>query len=182
KYGLVDNIDDEKVKYRFEPDLVTTSMPSNMFENGSLFLSNGQNADSNTQPGRLRNYYSVNKGRKYRLDLNETGGTISYIRIFHYDSSGKHIGNEGTENVYGNGSTQYEFTAQGSSIRLLLYASGGAQVKVDGIGTVTKISIGSYDNTSNFKVYNAGNVTVEPESMLLKIYASLVVGDEFTIT
>ena len=182
KYGLVDNIDDEKVKYRFEPDLVTTSMPSNMFENGSLFLSNGQNADSNTQPGRLRNYYSVNKGRKYRLDLNETGGTISYIRIFHYDSSGKHIGNEGTENVYGNGSTQYEFTAQGSSIRLLLYASGGAQVKVDGIGTVTKISIGSYANTSNFKVYNAGNVTVEPESMLLKIYASLVVGDEFTIT
>src|SRR5699024_1555385 len=110
KYGLVDNIDDEKVKYRFEPDLVTTSMPSNMFENGSLFLSNGQNADSNTQPGRLRNYYSVNKGRKYRLDLNETGGTISYIRIFHYDSSGKHSGNEGTENVYGNGSTQYEFT------------------------------------------------------------------------
>src|SRR5699024_3758803 len=79
-------------------------------------------------------------------------------------------------------STQYEFTAQGSSIRLLLYASGGAQVKVDGIGTVTKISIGSYANTSNFKVYNAGNVTVEPESMLLKIYASLVVGDEFTIT
>ena len=35
---------------------------------------------------------------------------------------------------------------------------------------------------SNFTVYNAGNVTVEPESMFLKIYASLVVGDEFTIT
>src|SRR5699024_3624705 len=42
KYGLVDNIDDEKVKYRFEPEFETVDLRANLFEHGSLFLSNGQ--------------------------------------------------------------------------------------------------------------------------------------------
>ena len=169
KYGLVDNIDDEKVKYRFTPDLIHTDFTSDLFENGSIFLSNGENADSNSQPGRLENHYSIIKGQNYRLNLSETGGTVNYIRIFHYDALGNHISNEGTGNVGGNGSTSYDFVAIGDSIRFLLYAVGGEQVNINGIGTLTKISLSSFASTSEFNVYNAGNVTVEPESMLLKI-------------
>ena len=183
KYGLVDNIDDEKVQYRFTPDLVYTDLTSNSFEQGSIFFSNGQNADSNTQLGRLKNHYSVTKGQNYRLNLSETGGTVNYVRIFQYDSSGNLIRNDdNTSNVNGNGSTSLNFVASGTSIRLLIYAVGSVQVNVSGIGTLTKIVLSSVSTKSEFNVYNAGNVTIEPESMFLKIYASLVVGDEFTIT
>lgn len=182
KYGLVDNIDDEKVQYRFTPDLVYTHFSHNLFEQGSIFASNGQNADSNTQLGRLKNHYSVNKGQKYWLDLSDTSGTVGYIRIFHYDSNGNYISNEGTKNVLGNGNTRYEFTALGSSIRLLIYANGDAQVNVGGIGSTTKISLSRYGTNANFNVYNAGNVTVEPESMYLHIFVASATGDSITIT
>ena len=181
KYGLVDNIDDEKVQYRFTPDLVYTHFASSLFEQGSIFSSNGQNSDSTTL-GRLKSNYSVNKGQKYRLDYSDNGGTVGYIRIFHYDGSGNYISNEGAPNVYGNGSTTYEFTALGSSIRFLIYANGNAQVNVDGIGSATKISLSRYGSNANFNVYNAGNVTVEPESMFLHIFVASTTGDSITIT
>ena len=182
KYGLVDNIDDEKVKYRFTPDLVYTDLTSNSFEQGSIFFSNGQNADSNTQLGRLKNHYSVIKGQNYQLNLSETGGTIKYIRIFHYDSSGNLIRNDdSTSNVNGNGSTSLNFVASGTSIRLLIYAVGSVQVNVSGIGTLTKIVLSSVSTKSEFNVYNAGNVTVEPESMLLHIFVTSATGDSITI-
>src|SRR5699024_380363 len=177
KYGLVDNIDDEKVKYRFTPDLVYTDFTSNLFEQGSMFLSNGQNADGNTQLGRLKNHYAVTKGQNYQLNLSETGGTINYIRIFHYDSSGNLISHEGSTNVNGNGNTSLSFVALGTSIRLLIYANGSAQVNIGGIGTLTKISLSSSGSTTKFNVYNAGNVTVEPESMELYIRMNYVTSD-----
>ena len=180
KYGLVDNIDDEKVKYRFTPDLVYTHFASSLFEQGSIFSSNGQNSDGTTL-GRLKSNYSVNKGQKYRLDYSDNGGTVGYIRIFHYDGSGNYISNEGAPNVYGNGSTTYEFTALGSSIRFLIYANGNAQVNVGGIGSSTKISLSRYGTNANFNVYNAGNVTVEPESMFLHIFVASTTGDSITI-
>ena len=176
KYGLVDNIDDEKVKYRFTPDLVYTHFSSSLFEQGSIFSLNGQNSDSTTL-GRLKSNYSVNKGQKYRLDYSDNGGTVGYIRIFHYDGSGNYISNEGAPNVYGNGSTTYEFTALGSSIRFLIYANGNAQVNVDGIGSATKISLSLYGSNANFNVYNAGNVSVEPESAQLYIRMNYVTSD-----
>ena len=177
KYGLVDNIDDEKVKYRFTPDLVHTELTSNLFEQGSIFSTNGQNADSNTQFRRLKNHYSVTEGQNYQLNLSGTGGTINYIRIFHYDASGNHISNERSLDVYGNGDTSLSFVALGTSIRLLIYANGSAQVNVGGIGTLTKISLSSVSSKSEFNVYNAGNVTVEPESSQLYIQMNNVTSD-----
>ena len=177
KYGLVDNIDDEKVKYRFTPDLVHTELTSDLFEQGSIFLTNGKNADSNTQLGRLKNHYSVIKGQNYQLNLSETGGTINYIRIFHYDASGNHISNEGSSNVQGNGDTSFPFVALGTSIRLLIYAYGSSQVNIGGIGTLTEISLSSVSSKSEFNVYNAGNVTVEPESSQLYIQMNNVTSD-----
>lgn len=161
-YGMGLSSDSSEWKYRFKPTMTAKELGKSLFENGSIFLSNGQNADSNTQLGRLKNLYSVNKGQKYRLDLNETGGTINYIRIFHYDSNGNHISNEGTAKVNGNGNTSYEFTAQGNSIRLLLYANGDAQVNVGGIGTSTRIYLyGYYEHSHQFSFLNAGTEEIK---------------------
>ena len=181
KYGLVDNIHDEKVEYRFTPDLAYTHFASSLFENGSMYLSNGKNADGNNTLGRLKSNYSVSKNRKYWLELSDTSGTVNYIRIFHYDSSGNMIDHERTSDIYGDGSTKYEFTALGESIRFLIYANGSAQVNVDGIGSATKISLSRYGSNANFNVYNAGNVTVEPESMFLHIFVASTTGDSITI-
>src|SRR5699024_7196393 len=181
KYGLADNIHDEKVEYRFTPDLAYTHFASSLFENGSMYLSNGKNADGNDTLGRLKSNYSVSKNRKYWLELSDTSGTVNYIRIFHYDSSGNMIVHERTSDIYGDGSTKYEFTSLGESIRFLIYANGSAQVNVGGIGSATKISLSRYGSNTNFNVYNAGNVTVEPESMILHIFVVSAIGDYITI-
>lgn len=161
-YGMGLSAEKEQWKYSFKPEPTATQLNGNLFENGSIFLSNGQNADTNQQLGRLKDNYPVVKNDSYRLNLNETGGTINYIRIFHYDSAGNKIGDEGTENVNGNGSTTYEFTALGDYIRLLLYASSAAQVNVSGIGTVTEISLSGYVNTNHtFKFYNASTEEIK---------------------
>src|SRR5699024_2030608 len=55
KYGLVDNIDDEKVKYRFEPE--TDYQPNliplteSAWEEGGWYTTNGE---ANATPGRIR--------------------------------------------------------------------------------------------------------------------------------
>lgn len=161
-YGMGLSSEREQWKYSFEPNPTAVNLDKTMFEQGSMFLSNGQNADGNTQLGRLKNHYSVIKGQSYRLNLNETGGTINYIRIFHYDNAGNKVGDEGTTNVNGNGSTTHNFTALGSSIRLLIYANGSVQVNVSGIGTLTKISLSSYsDLIHKFRFYNAGTEEIK---------------------
>src|SRR5699024_12445887 len=50
-----------------------------------------------------------------------------------------------------------------------------------GIGSATKISLSRYGSNTNFNVYNAGNVTVEPESMFLHIFVVSAIGDYITI-
>src|SRR5699024_9416138 len=163
KYGLVDNIDDEKVKYRFEPEFETVDLSANLFEHGSIFLSNGQNNDADQKFVRSKNMHSVNEGSLYRLSAVETSGTVRYIRVLHYDSSGAKVGESVLTDLLGNGSNAVEFTAKGNSIRLLLYPEGDSTVNIDGIGTLTKISLSTPSDTNTFTVYNAGNVVVEPE-------------------
>src|SRR5699024_2086307 len=46
KYGLVDNIDDEKASYRFYPEILTQNVGSNTFKNGFLSSTTGQESDS----------------------------------------------------------------------------------------------------------------------------------------
>ena len=181
KYGLVDNIDDEKVKYRFEPVFTTINLTKELFERGSIFLSNGQNSDGDTKFGRLKNNYPVIKGASYTLSAEESSGTIRYIRVFHYDDSGVKVGESVLPNLLGNGVGEVKFNALGSSIRLLLYPEGDNQVNIDDIGTLTKISLETPSLTRKFTVYNAGNVTVEPESMFLHIFVASTTGDSITI-
>lgn len=161
-YGMGLSSETKQWKYSFEPSPTAANLDKVLFERGSIFLSNGQNADSNQQLGRLKNMYPVIKGNAYRINLNEIGGTISYIRIFHYDSSGNKVGDEGTPNVNGNGNASSDFTALGSSIRLLLYASGSTQVNINGIGELTQISLAGYSITkTNIKFHNPGTEPVK---------------------
>src|SRR5699024_7835215 len=99
----------------------------------------------------------------------------------HYDSSGAKVGESVLTDLLGNGSNAVEFTAKGNSIRLLLYPEGDSTVNIDGIGTLTKISLSTPSDTNTFTVYNAGNVVVEPESMLLHIFVVSAIGDYITI-
>src|SRR5699024_3011986 len=46
KYGLVDNIDVEKVKYRYNQSTSTKSLSSLSFEQGMIASANGNNANS----------------------------------------------------------------------------------------------------------------------------------------
>ena len=181
KYGLVDNIDDEKVQYRFEPVFTTINLTKELFERGSILVSNGQNSDGDTKFGRLKNNYPVIKGASYTLSAEESSGTIRYIRVFHYDDSGVKVGESVLPNLLGNGVGEIKFNALGSSIRLLLYPEGDNQVNIDDIGTLTKISLETPSLTRKFTVYNAGNVTVEPESMFLHIFVASTTGDSITI-
>lgn len=163
-YGMGLSSEREQWKYSFGPIPVKKVFNHTFFENGSIYLHNGQNADANQQLGRLKNHYPVEINQSYRIDIKETGGTINYIRIYHYDSAGNKVGDEGTENVNGNGSTSYDFTALGSSIRFLLYAVGDLQVNVSGIGSnnLTEIDIvGLFDTTHKFRHYNAGTEQVK---------------------
>src|SRR5699024_9869794 len=56
KYGLVDNIDDEKVKYRFEPGLKKVTLKASDFEQGSIASSSGANVE-NTSEIRTVSYF-----------------------------------------------------------------------------------------------------------------------------
>src|SRR5699024_6920043 len=42
KYGLIDNIDDEKVQYRFTPEILTQKVGANESQNGFLYSTTGQ--------------------------------------------------------------------------------------------------------------------------------------------
>src|SRR5699024_4658994 len=67
KYGLVDNIDDEKVKYRFEPQSGTLIFDDpGEWENGSINSTTGSLTDSETVI-RTKNYTSVVPGETYEL-------------------------------------------------------------------------------------------------------------------
>lgn len=178
KYGLVDNIDDEKVKYRFEPSLETVIPTADLFEQGNIHTSRGDNL-ATSEHARSKGFFQTLKGSKYTLNLSDTTGDSRYIRIYNYNSDGSYISDDSGMFSVGN---EYTFTAIGDKIRLVVYPASGKIVKVSDIGVATKIYFeGYFGNTHTLNVYNAGNVTVEPESMLLHIFATNVTGSEIII-
>lgn len=178
KYGLVDSIDDEKVKYRFGQDRRTINLSGNVFEQGSLFTSNGQNSDTSTDFLRMRGYYSIDKNSNNKFSYIDTTGTVSYARIFQYAADGTYLNSD--ERTRGN-SNSVSFVAAGDKIRVLFYNVTGKIVEAKHIGTGIIPYIDRPATQSNFTVYNAGNVTVEPESMFLHIFVVSATGDYITI-
>ena len=166
KYGLVDNIDDEKVKYRFTPSLETVIPTAELFEQGNIHTGRGDNLVT-TEHARSKGFFQTLKGSRYTLNLSDTTGNSSYIRIYNYNSDGSYISDDSGMFSAGN---EYTFTAIGDKIRLVVYPASGKLVKASDIGVATKIYFeGYFSNTHTLNVYNAGNVTIEPESMMLNI-------------
>src|SRR5699024_7926221 len=81
--------------------------------------------------------------------------------------------------VGGNG--EVEFIARGH--RLRVRSTSYDDIKPSDVGVQTLPTLEGKDTNNNFTVYNAGNVTIEPESSYLEIIANTVVTPGgFTIT
>ena len=188
KYGLVDNIDDEKVQYRFEPE---NEFNYNMapveeidWQTGT-FYSSGTN---NNSSGGVRtiDYIDVIPGQRYTLqDSSPYASRLLEVQIAEWDGDNR-LG----ITAFVNRGQSHSFTAQGNRIRLGLTPMSGFSIPLDYIpdsGLKMKLEQGNrftgYEpSPETFTVYNAGNVTIEPESMYLNIFATYVqsTGD-FTI-
>src|SRR5699024_7124393 len=196
KYGLVDNIDDEKVQYRFTPE---TDYQPNLIpltesacEEGGWYTTNGE---ANATPGRIRtkaqNTIEVIEGGTYTFHDNSLyASAIENIYILHY-RDGQYIGSSsGWEQVERRG--RLSFNARGNEIRLSLRPMEGFGILLEFIGrSDNRIRFkleegdrhtGFIRRPSRFSVYNAGNVTVEPESMMLNIQADGAQSDNYCTT
>ena len=163
KYGLVDNIDDEKVQYRFEPEKLTVELSSSDFEQGTILSGNGNNS-SNPNEIRSKGYFSTFPGSNYTFEDKINGDNINYWWIFEYDSDGQYIG---FSNTPLNGNGRITFTARGSRVRIRSVSH--TSLSPSDVGTQTQPTLTGPASLSTFTVYNAGNVTIEPESMMLDI-------------
>lgn len=174
KYGLVDNIDDEKVKYRFSND--TSPLTIGGWNNGGIATSNGD-----VNPYNINNIYSdeivVSPGDKIDFEDTADHQNINFWRAFEYDGSTfiRMIpGNPGTNTL--------SFTPTGNRIRFSTSIHSGMPVRAENVGLLILPKVTTPKDTSAFIVYNAGNVAVEPESMSLNIYIkNLITGGNFTI-
>ena len=176
KYGLVDNIDDEKVQYRFipetdyQPNLI--SLTQSAWEVGNWYTTNGaagsQTGNIRTKSGQI----PLVKGEKYTLkDSSVYSSAVRVIFILHYNN-GVYVGSTGGWEVVNRGGST-TFTAKGNEIRISIAPMEDFSVILEFItnGRV-KLKLepgeehtGFIPESSRFSVYNAGNVTVEPESM-----------------
>ena len=176
KYGLVDNIDDEKVQYRFipetdyQPNLI--SLTQSAWEVGNWYTTNGaagsQTGNIRTKSGQI----PLVKGEKYTLkDSSVYSSSVRVIFILHYNN-GVYVGSTGGWEVVNRGGST-TFTAKGNEIRISIAPMEGFSVILEFI-TNGRVQLklepgeehtGFIPAASRFIVYNAGNVTVEPESM-----------------
>ena len=173
KYGLVDNIDDEKVEYRFTND--STLLAGVQWNDGGIAVSTGA-----VQPSNLNNIYSneitVSPGQRIEFEETSKHPNINCWRAFEYN------GNEFIGVIEGQpGTNTVSLTTRGNRIRFATSVHPNQPVRAGNVGVTITPQIKRLSNTANFTVYNAGNVTVEPESMLLHIFVASTTGDSITI-
>ena len=190
KYGLVDNIDDEKVQYRFTPQ--TDYMPNLIsltqagWEVGSIASTTGGNT-SLEGALRTKNYIPVTKGERYYFnDSSAYASAISKINILQYQD-GVYLGTQSWHEVNRGGTLL--FVPRGNQIKLSLVPMSGFNIHLSFVGHTDnrfrmKLELGErftgYEpSDQTFVVYNAGNVAVEPESMYINIlfwYCTIIDG------
>src|SRR5699024_3530249 len=90
KYGLVDNIDDEKVQYRFTPEILIQNVGANAFKNGFLSSTTGQERDSSTNLI-ITSYVNVVIGSTYKFVDEGWSSAVRYWWIYEYDDNNKFI-------------------------------------------------------------------------------------------
>lgn len=190
KYGLVDNIDDEKVEYRFEPQNAFNPnlIPLNEgdWENGSRWSSGTNNNNSNDIRLKMGEAIPIVDGRRYTIyDGSTYNSRIKTYMVHCFDDEGSM-----TYHFSRNRGATFTFTARGTKLVIALVAMDGYAIPLDYIeGDRVRLKLEEGDSHTGFEpsvqgftVYNAGNVTVEPENMMLNIFASRVQSDgNFTI-
>ena len=179
KYGLVDNIDDEKVQYRFTPEILTQNVGANAFKNGFLSSTTGQESVSSTNLI-ITSYVNVVIGNTYKFVDEGWSSAIQYWWIYEYDDNNKFIKSHSFSNK------EFDFVPEGKKLKFMAQPYNDNVLKASDVGVSGSgksiIPLLKRPSTVNtFSVYNAGNVTVEPESMYLEIVFSNVRGDSLTL-
>ena len=167
KYGLVDNIDDEKVEYRFEPETSYQNLSNEPFEYGFISSTNGNNS-SHERYIRTAGYINLFEGIEYLFTDTGTGANVRAWWLYEYDSNNNFI------RAHNAGGSNLSFVAQGTRLRLMADTASGNVIDINELGTGIRPRLSRSAMTNTFTVYNAGNVTIEPESMLLNIHANVV--------
>ena len=179
KYGLVDNIDDEKVKYRFEPERTTSQTIDLGWSIGSYNLTTGaSNTDSRYM--KTTTPFSTKPGISYVIRDLGTQEVNVWIWIFEYNSEMEFIGSTAFGTV--SPTIPRSFVAQGNYIYISVQPNAGQSPNLNYIGNQIIPVLEHARENNTFSVYNAGNVTVEPESMMLNITVNAVQStNNFTI-
>src|SRR5699024_6463133 len=175
KYGLVDNIDDEKVQYRFTPEILTQNVGANAFKNGFLSSTTGQESDSSTNLI-ITSYVNVVNGNTYKFVDEGWSGAVQYWWIYEYDDNNKFIKAHSFSNK------EFDFVPVGKKLKFMAQPYNDNTLKASDVGVSgsgrSMIPLLKRPSTVNsFTVYNAGNVTVEPERMyisLVFLYTSIL--------
>src|SRR5699024_6509953 len=117
KYGLVDNIDVEKVKYRYNQSTSTKSLSSLSFEQGMIASANGNNANS-VRHLRTTGYYSIKSGASYTFEDLGDNPDVSNWWIFIYDDYNAHT--ETISTYSQSDKKSLKFIASGSKLRMFV--------------------------------------------------------------
>ena len=179
KYGLVDNIDDEKVQYRFTPEILTQNVGANAFKNGFLSSTTGQESDSSTNLI-ITSYVNVVIGNTYKFVDEGWSSAVQYWWIYEYDDNNKFIKAHSFSNK------EFDFVPVGKKLKFMAQpyndnTLNASDVGVSGSGKSIIPLLKRPSTVNTFSVYNAGNVTVEPESMYLDIVFADTRGDSITV-
>ena len=194
KYGLVDNINIEKLEYRFamnaifNPNLIPLRQTA--WEPGSLYLSNGENSP-NTNFLRLKKEESVKitPGETYTINDNSTyASRIIRIGVYQY-KNGVYTGVD--DQFFMERGQRRTFTAVGDELRISLAPLDGSSLPayfIEHEDERIKLKLEKGDTFTGFKtpeqsfnIYNAGNVKIEPENMTLNIIFNSLNGSKLTL-
>src|SRR5699024_5419351 len=160
---------------RFEPVVSSQNLSSETFEYGFISSSTG-NGSSHDRYIRTAGYINLFEGVEYLFTDTGTGANVRAWWLYEYDSNNNFI------RVHNAGGSNLSFVAQGVRLRLMADSAVGITLDLNELGTGIRPMLRQSSMTNTFTVYNAGNVTIEPESMMLNIIVNAVRSDNnFTI-
>ena len=178
KYGLVDNINQDYLKYVYEPNFIDIQLYEYPFEKGMISSASGENATSSRHVRSA--YIEVLPGQRYTIHDEGINNQLDYWWVFEYDVDGKYIGSLDT-----NGDPnpkKLDFIARGNIIRIMPNPKAEEVISLSSVGSTILPVMTGPPMEQIIEVYNAGNVTIEPESMFLELNFSYVsTGRQFVI-
>src|SRR5699024_4475692 len=122
KYGLVDNIDDEKVQYRFEPGTSMARLDGRDFKYGFLSSSYGSESSSDRNII-MSDSYQMFSGLEYHFSDPGSNPNVLRYYLYEYDASGNFIRSHvtGTDKIV-------SFISTGTRLKIMAQATSGNAV------------------------------------------------------